>query len=200
MTSKVEQIAKALKDARIAKGLNQRELSELVSVPQSHISKIESRAVDLRVSSLIEITRALDLEVELVPRKHLSTIRMISRSDTAPMQSKTKDSKTVKELQRLQNMTSELIREYPAVKEIGQLQSRINDLIKLPIQRAALAEIKNVRLLLDTFVNDPDNLSAIKETLIMLQHLRNRLVHNQIENTESGKVRPLYSLDEDNDV
>ena len=69
MTYATEHIASALKDARRAKSLTQRELGKKAAVPQSHISKIESGAVDFRVSSLVELARALDLELMLVPRK-----------------------------------------------------------------------------------------------------------------------------------
>ena len=43
-----EHIIAALKAARQEKGLSQRELSAKAGVPQSHISKIERGAVDLR--------------------------------------------------------------------------------------------------------------------------------------------------------
>lgn len=55
-----EQLAARLKAAREAKGLSQRKLSVLAGVPQSHISKIENDAVDLRVSSLSSIAHPLD--------------------------------------------------------------------------------------------------------------------------------------------
>ena len=86
MTYSTETMAGELKAARAAKGLSQRVLSERAGVPQSHISRIERGGVDLRLSSLVEIARALDLEVILVPRKHLPAVRSITRthaSDTA---------------------------------------------------------------------------------------------------------------------
>ena len=46
-----------------------RELSAKFGVPQSHISKIENGAVDLRTSSLVALARVLDLELELVSKK-----------------------------------------------------------------------------------------------------------------------------------
>jgi predicted transcriptional regulator len=49
-------------------------------VPQSHISKIESGAVDLRVSSLIALARALDLELFVAPKKSTPAIKSIIRS------------------------------------------------------------------------------------------------------------------------
>lgn len=62
-------IAAALKAARLRKGLTQRELGRLAGVPQSHVSKIEAGAVDLRFSSLVALAELLDLRFELVPSK-----------------------------------------------------------------------------------------------------------------------------------
>jgi len=75
-----EQILKSLRDARVRKGLTQRALSVRSGVPQSHISKIESGNVDLRVSSLIALARVLDLELFLAPRKSVPAIKSIIRS------------------------------------------------------------------------------------------------------------------------
>ena len=47
----------------------------------SHVSKIENGAVDLRVSSLAELARALDLELTLVRRKTVPAVRSITRAD-----------------------------------------------------------------------------------------------------------------------
>jgi predicted transcriptional regulator len=77
MTYATEQIVQGLKKARKSKGLSQRALAKLAGVPQSHISKIESGTVDLRLSSLVEIARALDVEVTLVPRKAVSAVNSI---------------------------------------------------------------------------------------------------------------------------
>jgi transcriptional regulator with XRE-family HTH domain len=74
-----DQILKNLKRARKAKGISQRELSAKSGVPQSHISKIENGAVDLRVSSLIALARTLDLELEIVPRNTLPAVQSIVR-------------------------------------------------------------------------------------------------------------------------
>lgn len=75
-----EQILDNLRDARIRKGFSQRELSARSGIPQSHISKIESGSVDLRVSSLIALARVLDLELLVVPKKSVPAIQSIIRS------------------------------------------------------------------------------------------------------------------------
>ncbi|MCY3878915.1 MAG: helix-turn-helix transcriptional regulator [Rhodobacteraceae bacterium] len=51
-----EHIAGLLKTARERKGFSQRALSAEAEIPQSHISKIENGAVDLRLSSLARIS------------------------------------------------------------------------------------------------------------------------------------------------
>jgi len=77
-----ETIGLFLKKARIAKGLSQRALSAISGVPQSHISKIENGTVDLQTSSLIQLARILDLELMLVPRKLINTVRALERGGT----------------------------------------------------------------------------------------------------------------------
>lgn len=81
MAYTTEHIAVMLKNARKAKGITQRALGRKIAVPQSHISKIENGAVDLRVSSLVELARALNLELMLVPRKTVSAVQSIIRGD-----------------------------------------------------------------------------------------------------------------------
>lgn len=78
----LEELLHELREARLRKGLSQRELSTLVGVPQSHISKIEAGDVDLRMSSLIGLARALDLELFIAPKKTLPAIQSIIRSVT----------------------------------------------------------------------------------------------------------------------
>lgn len=75
-----EEIVRSLKAARQSKGLSQRALARLAGVPQGHISRIERGAVDLRVSSLVEIARALGLEVTLVPRNAVPAVQSIVRA------------------------------------------------------------------------------------------------------------------------
>src|SRR5476649_2893993 len=64
-----EHIIAALKAAREELNLSQRAMSAKTGVPQSHISKIENGAVDIQLSSLIELARVLGLELTLVPRR-----------------------------------------------------------------------------------------------------------------------------------
>ena len=83
MSYATEHIARTLRKAREARGLSQRELGKKAGVPQGHISKIENGAVDLRVSSLVALARALDLELALAPRKVLPALKSLVRGSVA---------------------------------------------------------------------------------------------------------------------
>lgn len=63
----VHSIAQKLKRARVEKGLTQSALAKILNVPQSYIAKIETGNTDLRSSTLLEITKLLDLEIIFVP-------------------------------------------------------------------------------------------------------------------------------------
>ncbi len=46
-------------------------------MPQSHISKIENGATDLQTSTLIQISRALEMELMLVPSHLIPTFKSL---------------------------------------------------------------------------------------------------------------------------
>lgn len=64
----VEQIARQLREVRVARGVSQGDLSERIGITQAQISRFEGGRADLRLGSLVELGRGLGLEVMLVPR------------------------------------------------------------------------------------------------------------------------------------
>lgn len=77
MRNVLTNIIKALKIARKNKELSQAQLAKKLGVPQSHLSKIESGTIDIRLSSLIEIARTLELEPMLISRDKVSIVQAI---------------------------------------------------------------------------------------------------------------------------
>jgi transcriptional regulator with XRE-family HTH domain len=65
-----------LAHARKSRRLTQAELAKRLDVSKANISRIEHGA-DLRVSTLLEIARALNLEPLLVPKEHLAAVRAL---------------------------------------------------------------------------------------------------------------------------
>lgn len=198
MAYSTEQIAASLKKARIARGLSQRALSALANVPQSHISKIEQGGVDLRLSSLVEIARALDLEVTLVPRKNLSAVKTITRQSSSGAGHMETTARLSKELGRLVNTTTRIAREHPELREVAQLRRRVSDLSLLEIPNSAIDDIKQINKALTTFAKEPENDIALNHALLQLRNFRNMIVHIQADQSGAEKIRPAYSLEEDN--
>jgi predicted transcriptional regulator len=64
------QIAERVAERRVARGLSQRQLAELVGTTQSAIARLERGGRPPRIDTLLRIADALDcdLNVELVPR------------------------------------------------------------------------------------------------------------------------------------
>lgn len=194
MTYATEQIAKVLKAAREGKGLSQRALAKLAGVPQSHISKIESGAVDLRLSSLVEIARALDLEVTLVPRKNLSAVQSIVRSSERPARQAAPGLSSIRELKKLQNSLDFVLHKYPTVKELAQLQRQVRELQRLAVPPPDSGILREATKAVKAFKDGTLDLNRLSRALSGLQQVRNTLVH---EVPRVGTVKPAYSLEED---
>ena len=75
-----DQIIVILVAARKKKKLTQSELGRRLGVPQSYISRLEAGLIDLRLSSLVDIARFLELELMLVPSKMEPTVRALTGS------------------------------------------------------------------------------------------------------------------------
>jgi transcriptional regulator with XRE-family HTH domain len=195
MAYATEQIAQALKAAREGKGLSQRALAKLAGVPQSHISKIESGVVDLRLSSLVEIARALGLEVTLVPRKNLSAVQSIVRNSERPAPQRVPGPSPARELQKLQDSLRVALNEYPSVKELAQLQSGARDLRRLVDSHIPdLSTLREATKAVQAFTDSTSHLDELRRSLAEIQHLRNSTVHDV---PRVGAVKPVYSLEKD---
>lgn len=73
MLVRLPNFGEALRKARVRKKLSQRELAQRLGVTQATISHAEAGR-DLRVATLVEIARALDLEPLLAPRSVVPAI------------------------------------------------------------------------------------------------------------------------------
>jgi len=196
MAYATEYIAQILKAARQGKGLSQRALSKLAGMPQSHISKIENGAVDLRLSSLVEIARVLDLAVTLVPRKSATAVQSIIRSGQ-PAKSTAAVQSAAKEFKRLQQSLSIAMHEHPAIKEIAQLQRQVRELQHFQLPVRELDALREANKVVQAFKINTKNLDGIRTVLADFQNLRNSIVHSM---PSIEPVKPAYSLEDDDHV
>ena len=77
----VEQLARMLQDVRVGRGFSQRELARRAGLGQNRLALIETGRVDLRTSTLVQLARALDLELVLVPRRMLPALQSLTGGD-----------------------------------------------------------------------------------------------------------------------
>ncbi len=203
-------IADALKAARLGKALTQRALSEKVGIPQGHLSKIESGEVDPRLSSLIEIARALDYEIAFVPRTLLPTIQSLERGAIQASQPTDREVRaTVQELVKVQHDAQKLAKEIPESKELQKLPaaireiqqykldprfaSRIQEIVEQmrPAVRALISAQKHIRNWAEN-PNTQKQLQQIAKAAAAFQQTRNALAHGATEPVRDSA--PAYQL------
>jgi transcriptional regulator with XRE-family HTH domain len=190
----IEEFSEQLRAAREKKGLSQRELSALAGVPQSHISKIENSGVDLRISSLAAIARALDLELTLVPRKALPAVKSVSRSVTQSTISSPEVQLEFDHLAKAIKAASAAVQS-PALQNV---QRRLRELKLIHTQAIDPEALRKIRRTFEQ-VEKSGSLSAAENAAKQLSSLRNRIVHSLPEQTPLETPRPAYRLEDDDD-
>ena len=195
MTYASETIAATLKEARENKGLSQRELSARSGVPQSHISKIESNAVDLRLSSLASLAHALDLELALIPRKAAPAVRSIARSTSGHNVHGHSDA--LRELTKAQRAFAALPEALYESTAAHTLQKQLTEMNKFRNILRETDALRQIRKTLETIEN-AGGMKKLEKVAKDAQRLRNLLAHNvSAIQAEPTRSRPAYSLDEE---
>jgi transcriptional regulator with XRE-family HTH domain len=193
MSYSTDDILRTLRAARESSGLSQRDLSSRVGVPQSHISKIESGATDLRLSSLVEMARALDYELVLVPRKLLSAVgAIVSNSSSAGSADARLRSAA---LNRARAVITRLGHAHPDHPELERLARTLRELARVQLDRP---DIDTIRDATERLAKLPRSgslaMPEVQRVSRQLQELRNRIAHAVPE-----APRPAYALDQDDD-
>jgi transcriptional regulator with XRE-family HTH domain len=201
MSVGIADIAANIRQARKDKGLTQRELGKRVGLPQSHISKIESGAVDLQVSSLAEIARALDLEVKLVPRKALPAIEGTVRAAVGTAGSSAA-SRALDSIQKELQLADQIRTSYPNLKEIETYRSVLKNIQALQIDNQSLKTLQNALKPsqdLAKFFKEYNEAAKIAKQVnsatSALQQWRNLQVH--LPQIDGPRQRPAYRLEDD---
>ena len=205
MTTAIEDIAASIKAARTAKSFTQKQLGERVGLPQSHISKIEGGNVDLQISSLVEIARALDLELKLVPRRTVPAIEGVVRSQ----RERSEASRTLATIAETNRFAERVRESYPSVTEVTELQSALKDIQAVnlnfktlkAIQQALqpVAHLKKHLQDLGWALEQQEGTKKFAQQIAAstraLQHVRNLQIHT-IDRDSASRL-PAYRLEDD---
>lgn len=200
MRAGIDGITARIRAARQAAALTQKELGQRVGLPQSHISKIEKGAVDLQLSSLVEIARALDLEVKLVPRKALPAVEGVVRAHSTTVET----SRALHLLNEQAQLAERVKGSFPDLTQIEDFQNAIRniaelqfDATKLKALTEALQPAKRLKSLTDARGGAAKLAKQLEEATSALRHFRNIQVHTPL--IEPRRQLPTYRLEEDDE-
>lgn len=191
----LESLTEAMRQARLAKGWSQRDLSARAHLTQAQISRIENGEVDLQVSTLLELARSLDLDLQLVPRSAITAVEAAVRS--AEERSEERSARTL--LAKLRSLAEEAERSAPGREDIASIASSLRDLeVLVPNVRGTFptADLERLRINLDGFLNHPPAkrpryAKTWRDAAAWLNTLRNSLAHSPLSE------RPAYRLDDE---
>lgn len=190
MGYKGDEIAQRLKAAREAQGLSQRALAERSGLAQSHISQIESGSTEPGLSTLVDLARALDLEVMLIPRKRVAAVS--SLASPQPRLPSRLDPHARREIERGEAIIAAITKDVGSTASLDQITEALS------FFKRSLLTARDVEILGSVFdalkrQQQTENASRrIREHAETLWALRNRLAHNR-----PALPRAAYALDDE---
>lgn len=199
----LEDIAIALKNARQVKGLSQRSLSGQTGLTQANISKIEGGGVDVKISSLIELARALDLEITLIPRKAMPAVQNLARI-SKPQRSQKEIHGAITSIKTVGTLLSSLWPENHGLRRLRELAPEFES---LQINSEEVEKLVNIKEQLNQIFrsaksekNSDENAAKANGRKInilakQIRQMRNEISHRALSDSQETP-RPAYFLDE----
>ena len=189
--------AEAIRQARMQKGWTQRDLSARSRMPQAQISRFENGQVDPQLSTLVELARTLDLELQLVPRSAITAVEAAVRSAQ-----ERSDQRALRDLlKKLQAAAQEAFQSDPDRQDIAAIRSSLRELDHLaPLIGGSevTAELQKLLLNLQQFAVYPPaqkrrHAKIYTDAANWLRRFRHQLVH------APQAERPAYSINDEED-
>jgi len=198
MSTKGHDVIAAIRAARQAKALTQKELGRRIGLPQSHISKIENGSVDLQLSSLIEIARALELEVTLVPRGALPAVEGTLRAVGTTVET----SRALAKLGEQAALAERIKTNYPGLPQVDAFQNAIRNVPEIQydaMQLKALDEALKPARRLQKIVEERGEAALLAKRLEVATSALRRFRNAQLHVPPGGARRqlPAYRLEDD---
>lgn len=194
MTYKTEHITQQIRAARQAVKLSQRELSARSGLTQSHISQIERGTMEPGLSSLVDVARALDLEIVLAPKKLMPAIRNILESASATSDTLTSDQRKL--VRRLDRWLVQVRDRFVTASEADTFRDSLALLRHLPLSADELNRLKEATERVDLWQADPPTGKELSEFTHAVRQLRNLAVHRD---RDEAIPRSAYALEEEDD-
>ena len=191
MNYKTEELALQIKQARENAALSQRDLSARSGVTQSHISQIESGKLSPGIGTMVDIGRALDMELVLVPKRLMPAVTSLiedtpSRRGLSPETGKA----ALRQISRGERLVTEQKHLYGSSIELDRMAEYLRFLKRVSLQPDEIQTIVDAIETLDRQQSE----DMLKQAVQRLQALRNSIAHGQAE-----ERRPAYGLYKNDD-
>ena len=193
MSYSLQQIGDALAAAREARKLSQRDVAQRAGTTQARISKIENGDTDPKLSTMIELARALELELVFVPTKHLPAVNAIVRQE----KHKSMARKGEALLDRLSNLLVQLRQHYPSNEDLRRLDRSTRELKNFRISEDASGQLEEIVAAVQMVSETPALVATLGVQEKALRTLRNRQAHQTREAPITR--RAAYTLDDEDD-
>lgn len=195
MTYKTEHITQQLRAAREGQKVSQRELSARSGLTQSHISQIERGTMEPGLGSLVDVARALDLEIVLAPKKLMPAIRNILDSSSTSNDVLTSDQRKL--VARLERWLAQFGYGAGTRADADIFKDSLALLRHLPLTPDELDMLKRAADRLETSRADKMSRQEMGAIAREIRQLRNAAVHRD---RDDAVPRSAYALDEDDDA
>lgn len=193
----LESLTGSIRQARLARRWSQRDLSARAGLTQAQISRIETGETDLQVSTLIELARSLDLELQLVPKAAAIAVGATLRS----VQERSDERSARERLATLRILAQKARQAAPGRDDVAAIAASLSDLEPLASAvcgPAYTADLDGLRTSLEGFLDAPParrtrHARAFRDAAARLKELRNTLAH------APPAERPAYRLGEEDE-
>jgi len=191
---KSEDLIREIRDRRTHAGLSQRALAARSGLTQAHISQIETGTLEPGLSSFIDMARALDLEIMLVPKKFLPAVQGILRQTSTEQSTPQEGEAALREIARGERLVIKQKLLYGSSADLDRIADALRFLRHAPLRKPDLQIVTGAINKLRRYQASPQSKDIVAAVATELQQLRNRLVHSPSE-----APRPAYAIDDEDD-
>jgi transcriptional regulator with XRE-family HTH domain len=191
MSYQSESLIAQAREVREASGVSQRALSERAGLTQSHISQIESGKMEPGLSSFIDMTRALDLEVMLVPKKLVPAVLGLVKAQATPDMHIHAGQPNDKRFARAERLVKKIKQIYGSSADLDRIEDILRFLRRVNLSDQEMQLVRELIARLERYQATPQAAPIVRDIAQNLQRLRNAIAHGV-----TPEPKPAYSLDD----
>lgn len=191
MTYQSESLIAQAREIREASGVSQRALSERAGLTQSHISQIESGKMEPGLSSFVDMTRALDLELMLVPKKLAPAVLGLVKAQATPDMHIHAGQPNDKRFARAERLVKKLKQLYGSSADLDRIEDTLRFLRRVNLSDQEMQLVRELIARLERHQASTQAAPIVRDIAQNLQRLRNSIAHGA-----PSEPRPAYALDD----